>query len=119
MTKPRGFYQDPPTDAQLKTAVIDLDGTLAENIWEPGQAKSFIGEPLDHGVNQLMKLYLEGYRIVIFTSRSWQDQVMIEAWLVAHEIPFNQVICGKPLATIYIDDKAVSAYALSWVPEFI
>lgn len=114
MTKPRGFYQAPPTDAELKTAIIDLDGTLAESTWHPEQTRSVVGDPIEHGVNQLTKLYLDGYRIVVYTSRAWADHDMIVAWLITNEIPFHQVICGKPLGTVYVDDKAVNASEPRW-----
>lgn len=119
MTKPRGFYQEPPNDAQLLTAIVDFDGTLAENIWEPGQTKTFIGDPIEHGINQVNNLRTKGYQIVIFTARSWQDHGMIVAWLLAHEVPFDQVVCGKPLGTIYVDDKAINAAQPVWeIPSF-
>ena len=114
MTKPRGFYQEPPTDVELRTAIVDLDGTLAEALWEPGQTKSFIGDPIDHGINQVNNLRVEGYRIVIFTSRSWQDYNMIISWLTEHEVPFDQVICGKPLGSVYIDDRGIHASSPDW-----
>lgn len=116
MTKPRGFYLAPPTDEQLLTAIIDLDGTIAESTWHPDQTRSVIGDPLDHGVNRLTDLYLQGYRIVIFTARAWADHDMIIAWLIENEIPFHQVICGKPLGTVYVDDKAINASASTWAP---
>jgi len=116
MTKPRGFYLAPPTDEQLLTAIIDLDGTIAESTWHPEQTRSVIGDPIDHGIDQLIRLYLSNYRIVIFTARAWADHDMIVAWLIENEIPFHQVICGKPLGTVYIDDKAVNASADSWAP---
>jgi len=116
MTKPRGFYLAPPTDEQLLTAIIDLDGTIAESTWHPEQTRSVIGDPIDHGIDQLIRLYLNNYRIVIFTARAWADHDMIVAWLIENEIPFHQVICGKPLGTVYIDDKAVNASADSWAP---
>src|SRR5262249_8529753 len=114
MTPPRGFYRPPPNDDELRVAAIDLDGTLAVSTWHPEQAKSVIGDPIEHGVDQLIRLYLAGYEIVIHTSRPWADRRMIKAWLHEHEIPYDSIVCGKLLASVYVDDKAINAQATHW-----
>lgn len=82
---------------------IDLDGVLAHSIWpKPG-----IGDPIEEGL-ALFNHYLEkGYRPFVFTSRSWYDKPLIEAWCWKHIGVRVEVVCGKPLASMYIDDRAV------------
>lgn len=57
--------------------------------------------------------------IIIYTSRGMNsckgdamlaDQTnrpTMEAWLKKHDVPYDQIIFGKPLADVYIDDKAM------------
>lgn len=102
----------PPRDSLIWVAV-DLDGTLAETAWpEPG-----IGEPIQENIIKLYELQREGYKIVIHTSRGWEDYELIEAWLHKFYVPYNRIVCGKLLAHRYVDDKAIPATAESWLPE--
>lgn len=96
---------EPPYRGQprWKTPVIfDFDGVLAEAIWpDPG-----IGEPIEAGVELLQDYLRRGYRVMVWTSRHWDQQQEIEDWLlgvIGEHIP---VLCGKPLAALYIDDRA-------------
>lgn len=88
----------------LKTVSFDFDGVLAQPIWpEMG-----IGEPIQMGLDLLAAYWGHGCRIIVFTSRHWADYEMIRGWL-EFRVPgmVDQVICGKPLASLYIDDRAV------------
>jgi len=105
------FTVEPRTD--LIWAAIDLDGTLAEHVWpDPG-----IGEPIWENVAKLRVLMRYGYTIVIHTSRGWEAYEQIEAWLLAYGIHADKIICGKLLAKIYVDDKAVHESEESWLPS--
>jgi hypothetical protein len=84
---------------------FDFDDVLAVSVWpEPG-----IGEPIPEGLDMLKHYQDEDYRVFIHTSRQWADQHQIEVWL--HDFLGLdralqvQVICGKPLAGLYIDDR--------------
>ena len=48
-----------------------------------------------------------GYKIVIFTSRPWDDYSNIENWLNDNHIPFRSIVCGKPIVKYYIDDRNI------------
>lgn len=117
MTKARGFHIAEPTDSELKIALIDLDDTLAHGTWHPKQTKSVIGEPIWENIDKALRLYFDGYLIRIWTARPWAEENMIRAWCrdVAG-LPIDAVICGKPLCTIMIDDKARNASDLDWTP---
>jgi len=54
----------------------------------------------------LTKLKKAGFKIVIFTARHWVEHISIKTWLRYYKIPFDSVICGKPLGLLFIDDKA-------------
>ena len=94
----------------LLWACTDLDGTLAYSI----HPKEGIGEPIWKNIGKLNELVEVGYKIVIHTSRHWSDYEMIEQWIEFHNIPTTKIVCGKPLAKFYIDDKAINAKADKW-----
>ncbi len=104
------FTIEPRTN--LIWAAVDFDGTLAEHVWpDPG-----IGEPIQDNIDKLVELVQNGYKIIIHTSRGWEGYELIEAWLNHYSIPFDRIVCGKLLAKVYIDDRAIPADAESWMP---
>lgn len=117
MTKARGFYIAEPTDDELRIALLDLDDTLAYGTWHPRQTKSVIGAPIVANVEKAKELYNEGYTLRIWTARPWAEENMIRAWCDAQGLIIDSVICGKPLCTIMIDDKACNALDTVWAPR--
>lgn len=109
-------YVNPPPRSNLKWVGVDLDGTLAHPVWTPDNPTSEIGNPIAENVHKADELRLEGYKIVIHTSRPWTDYEAIEGWLNHWGIPFDQIQCGKPLFASYCDDRGVHESAASWVP---
>lgn len=103
-----------PPRSRLIWAAVDLDGTLAEGIWSPEDPTSKIGPPIRRNIHKLKDLVLRGWKIHIHTSRPWHDFEMIEAWLIFHKIPYNSIHCGKLLAAVYIDDRAVHESEPTW-----
>lgn len=100
------------TEEDLMWLATDLDGTLAKSIWpKPG-----IGQPIWKNVGKLHEAIDGGYKIVIHTSRHWEDYELIEEWLAHYNIPVTKIVCGKPLAKLYIDDKGRHADAESYLP---
>ena len=86
---------------KLYWLAVDLDGTLAEPIWP----QVGIGAPIPAGINYCREMNDKGMKIVIHTSRSWEDYEGIERWLNDHEVPFKAIVCGKLLALRYVDDR--------------
>lgn len=116
MTKARGFHLTEPTDDELRIALVDLDDTLAYGTWHPKQTKSVIGAPIWENIAKVRRLYVDGFRIRIFTARPWAEQGMIIAWCEANGVPIDCVICGKPLGNVIVDDKARNADDADWAP---
>jgi capsule biosynthesis phosphatase len=96
---------------------FDLDGTIC-HIKKESEHYSDV-EPLPGAVETLQKLKSEGHYIIIMTARNMrthnnnvgkivanQSTVVIE-WLKKHQIPFDEIHFGKPLADFYVDDKAI------------
>ena len=111
------MYNQPPAVAPrrgLNWAAIDLDGTLAQGIWTPDDPTSEIGPPISNHISLLLKLVEIGWKIHIHTSRPWADHERIKTWLEYWQIPFDQIHCGKLLAGMYVDDRAVNAGDKVW-----
>ena len=96
---------------------IDLDGTICDTRVE-GQHYKYV-QPKDGAVDFIKKLRADGHYIIIDTARHMATcdhnvgQVLAKQgktlfdWLYMHEIPYDEIHLGKPLADVYIDDKAL------------
>jgi len=98
----------------VHTVCVDFDAVIAKyDIW---RGKGVFGEPVDGAIAGLQRLKNSGWKIIVFTTRSETDQV--KEYLVSKGIPFDAInfneenidqgcsLC-KPLADVYLDDRAV------------
>ncbi|MBM0637786.1 HAD-IIIC family phosphatase [Campylobacter sp. VicNov18] len=103
----------------MKTIVIDLDGTLTideDNVDYADKKPNF-------ALIDILKEYKQqGFQINIFTSRNmrtWNADIekikthtlpIIISWLEKYNVPYDEVIIGKPWCGydgFYVDDKAI------------
>lgn len=85
------------------TIVCDLDGVLCT------EEKTFsrsLALPIKEEIHNLNKLYSLGHTIIIFTARGWAEYEMTKDWLIRHNVMYHNLICGKPIADILIDDRS-------------
>lgn len=104
-----------PEKNELIWYAIDLDGTLAQKLPDYTMGDTRIGPPIEENVEKLRKVVAKGYKIVIHTSRHWDNYALIEQWLNDNDIPYRGIVCGKLLAFKYVDDRAISADERSWL----
>jgi len=96
---------------------VDLDGTICETKRE-GQPYADV-LPLPGAIETLQSLKDRGYYIVIFTARNMrtyngnlgaiirnQAKTVID-WLDNWEVPYDELLFGKPHVDYFIDDKAL------------
>lgn len=107
-------FEQPGPIAQLRWALIDLDGTLAESVWTPEDPTSRIGDPIPVNVAKALQLHADGWKLTIHTSRPWTDYEAIESWCHYHSIPIRRIICGKLLGGVMIDDRNVPIDSPDW-----
>jgi len=84
--------------------IIDLDGTICT------EEKTFsrsLARPKPLAVKSLNSLYKEGHIIIIYSSRTWMEYEMTFNWLRKHKIKFHQLILGKPIGDLWIDDRSI------------
>jgi len=102
----------------MKKIVIDLDGTLTM-----GTNDDYINQPVNSSVvNALRKYKNMGFIIVISTARNMRTHngnigkinlhtlPVILSWLSSNNIPFDEILVGKPWCGdegFYVDDKAI------------
>lgn len=114
------YTPSPATDrtlgAKTKIACLDFDDTLAKSLWTPENMTRQIGPPIHANIAKAKQLADEGYTLVIHTARGWEDAEYIESWLTEHGVPFRNVTCGKPIADVYVDDKALFSEDWTWMP---
>lgn len=84
--------------------VFDLDGTLAESTYpEP-----HVGRAITEMVNLARRYHNEDNReIIIHTARPESHKDLIWNWVYMNglETVIYDVICGKPRAALYVDDR--------------
>ncbi|MFO0838873.1 MAG: hypothetical protein U1D55_10125 [Phycisphaerae bacterium] len=86
------------------TVMIDLDGVVCseERTFERALAK-----PLEGAREALQALKAAGHTIVIYTARGWQEYRMTKQWLDDHGMVYDGIHMGKPIAHVWIDDRAL------------
>lgn len=96
--------------------IVDFDDTLCIHAGDPSDIAG--GTPNRVLIEKLNDLYDRGYRIEIHTARGHistpnraaadiKFRPIIMAWLEKHGVKYNRLTFNKPLAAVYIDDKAV------------
>ena len=85
--------------------IIDLDGTICT------EEKTFsrsMARPLPKAVETVNTLYEEGHTIIIYSARTWQEFEMTTHWLDQHQVKYHQLVLGKPIGDVWIDDRAIA-----------
>lgn len=86
-----------------KVVFVDLDGTLCT------EEKTFerpLATPLPGARAALERMRVAGHTIVIWTARGWEQYRISKERLDRNGIPYDQILMGKPIASIFIDDRA-------------
>jgi len=103
-----------PKIARDATVAVDLDGTLAKQMKPYDNNK--IGDPRPGAKDAMDELKEKNCTIIINTVRG--NKKLVGDWLKEHEIPYDHInenpdqppgASAKPLADVYIDDRAVDA----------
>jgi capsule biosynthesis phosphatase len=108
-----------PTISQPKMRIcFDLDNTLVTYPSQPGDYSTV--RPITDTIELAKKLHSQGHTIIIHTARRMEThknnvgavirdigRVTFDT-LDKFEIPYDEIIFGKPIADIYIDDRAIN-----------
>ena len=119
-TQLQTFISSNAWSGDTKRFCFDLDNTLVTQPLNAGDYTSC--RPIVHMVQYLRTLHVRGHYIIIHTARRMRThqsnigRVLADvgkltiAQLEEYEIPYHELIFGKPYADFYIDDKAVLPY---------
>lgn len=99
---------------------FDLDNTLVTYPTVPNDYSTV--KPIDNMIQLLKQMSKEGHTIIIHTARRMKTHahnigsVIKDIGMVTFKtleefgIPYDEIIFGKPIADIYIDDRSVNPY---------
>ncbi len=87
---------------------IDIDGVLCDEMLGEYEKST----PDHRVIRKVNQLYDEGHEIKIFTGRGsatgidWRDFTIkqLNSW----GVKFHELILGKPVADVFVDDKAIN-----------
>lgn len=80
----------------MENYLIDLDGTVCEDIPNEESHRYPYAHVLKGAVKKVRELYDSGNRITFFTSRESKDREVTLAWLIRHGFKFHGLIMDKP-----------------------
>lgn len=86
--------------------IIDMDGTICT---EMRQFSRCLAEPKANAVETINELYDAGNTIIIYSARTWVEYEMTVDWLKRYGVKYHQLIMGKPIGDVWIDDRAITA----------
>lgn len=107
----KGETLSPVLAENIKNFLIDIDGTITDDIpnEEPERMKTC--EPYPDALEIINKWYDEGHIITFFTSRTDAHKEITEEWLNRHGFKYHHLLLNKPRGGNYhwIDNHMVRA----------
>lgn len=95
----------------IKNYLIDIDGTITEDVPNEEPERMETCEPFSDALVTLNRWYEQGHIICFFTSRTEEHRAVTEAWLEKHGFKYHSLLMGKPRGGNYhwIDNHLVKA----------
>ena len=105
------FNVSPVLDKSIKNYLIDIDGTITDDIPNEEPERMLTCLPYENSVCMINSWYDEGHIITFFTSRVEEHREVTEAWLNEHGFKYHGMLMGKPRGGNYhwIDNHIVRA----------
>lgn len=106
-----GEHISPVLPAGIKNYLIDIDGTICDDIPNEEPERMLTAELYPDALITLNKWYDEGHIICFFTSRTEAHREYTEIWLKKHGFKYHSLLMGKPRGGNYhwIDNHLVKA----------
>ena len=95
----------------IKNYLIDIDGTITDDIPNEEPERMATCEPFMDALKTCNKWYNEGHMICFFTSRIEEHRNVTESWLKKNGFKYHSLLMGKPRGGNYhwIDNHLVKA----------
>ena len=106
-----GQLISPVLPEEVKNFMIDIDGTICDDIPNEEPERMATAKVFDDAVEVINKWYYEGHIITFFTSRTEDHREVTEEWLNKHGFKYHGMLMGKPRGGNYhwIDNHIVRA----------
>ena len=101
----------PVLPEDIKNYLIDIDGTVTEDVPNEEPERMVTCEPFLDALATLNQWFSEGHIITFFTSRVEEHRAVTEEWLKKHGFKYHGLLMGKPRGGNYhwIDNHIVRA----------
>ena len=101
----------PVLDPNVKNYLIDIDGTITEDVPNEQPERMKIIVPFPDALDTCNKWFEDGHIITFFTSRTEDLREITENWLKGHGFKFHNLLMNKPRGGNYhwIDNHKVRA----------
>ena len=111
ITDENGNALSPILPKDVKNYLIDIDGTVTEDVPNEEPERMLTCEPYPDALEVLNNWYEEGHIITFFTSRTEEHRAYTEKWLKMHDFKYHGLLMGKPRGGNYhwIDNHLVKA----------
>ena len=96
-----GLPISPKLPSDIKNYMIDIDGTITDDIPNEEPERMSTCEPFPDALETLNKWYEEGHIITFFTSRIEEHRIVTEAWLRKHGFKYHGILFGKPRRSFF------------------
>jgi len=107
----QGRKVSPVLPSTTKNYLIDIDGTVGEDVPNEEPERMITAEPYPDALDTINRWHSEGHIITFFTARTDEHRQVTEAWLEGCGFLYHGLIMGKPRGGNYhwIDNHIVRA----------
>jgi hypothetical protein len=106
-----GKLESPLLPGDIKNFLVDIDGTICDDIPNEEPERMVDVEPFPDAVKVINQWYEEGHIITFFTSRTDEHKEITETWLKKCGFKYHFLLLNKPRGGNYhwIDNHIVRA----------
>jgi uncharacterized HAD superfamily protein len=106
-----GQTVSPVLPGEVKNYLIDIDGTITEDIPNEEPERMSTCEPFPDALKTLNNWYDQGHIITFFTSRTEEHREVTENWFKKHGFKYHGLLMNKPRGGNYhwVDNHIVRA----------
>ena len=106
-----GEHVSPLFSADIKNFIIDIDGTITEDVPNEEPERMVTCEPFPDALKTINKWYDQGHIITFLTARTTEHYQVTHDWLTKHGFKFHALMVGKPRGGNYhfIDNHIIKA----------
>ena len=110
-TENGGKTVSPVLPPNIKNFLIDIDGTICEDIPNEEPERMATAEVFPDALEKCNRWFDDGHRICFFTSRTEAHREVTESWLRKNGFRYHTILFGKPRGGNYhwIDNHLVRA----------